>query len=623
MQSKGLIIIVILISILSGQVHSGFSPANELTAIEDRLKLAQTYESQFAYEHVQADLANFIKKYKADLDSSPSLQKQWGRLNTLNRIQAGLHKCLKILRNPSGAARRILSLAQSFDADQFDNCLSYSNSPTRPLMQIIQHTDEQLYQEFYNQTQINSAINLAEMNYRLNSDYTNKYKENIQKDAVKAVCTESSDSCTSEQRNKIEEAVKDRLNSLVASGIERETPQIAAQNLKGKINRINLNKSFSILENNEVVAEQEAQKKYRAYVTEYWALSSDGLGQLLNAPSLEKKVKSPPAYSGVQKTNDKMYSLKDVPNHVSDITEADIKNAYSEYRAELGKALQEYREPLKNDKISAADLQEKMGDFVDANPLAVAQILVKNPEATDSVCRSIQAWETSDKKKKDFRRLRQTALGVTGGVLVAGGIVVTAASLGLGSAVGTPLVYAGSALSGAGAVLSAGEVAGSVYDYYESKNYVKQLAKAQMAGNADLNSEFGIIESEEKMNEAMFNAGLSLGAAGVGAVASQAFRMTKYFPKRRITSEILQKEIQETEPLLANIKSKIPEADYNELRGKLIGLPPSERAAVMKELKKLEGSNFRPMEVIRVNRAIDKALSKCGKGIKVPVQLGS
>lgn len=282
------------------------------------------------------------------------------------------------------------------------------------------------------------------------------------------------------------------------------------------------------------------------------------------------------------------------------ISKNDVQSAFSEVQNELKKN-EEYLKDL-SDKSAEESLQ----GLIVTNPAAVAEFLLKNPGASDLVCKVLQGY---DRKVSHQQTLDRAFFW--GGLVVGGVLLVTGIGAGVGAAVLSGTAAAATLSTVATGVAIAGTVAGGGEALYaSSKAYGSFVDASNLRSStfAENTSAGGFSKADQAKHQAYSD----LAEAGFSAVsilpigtglkmmkeAAQASRLGSF---AKIASEGASVETESIKSLATSLKEvsadkdvlKILEKNQKNVTsdemgaflGYLSDLPPQEREKVLSLIK--------------------------------------
>lgn len=589
---------------IGNQAFADESFAIRLIEIQDRLKAAQALDvSAGKYQEIHQQLSQLEKNEAKTLQSQPQLQNEIVKTKHLAKLQERLQRCLKNFKNQEGMGRRVLDAAFKLDTSGF-NCEGlrrFEDQSFKSLSQAMTADAQKvIYEQMAFQTRMNISVNLVDLNYRLNKK---SYKDSqITDQAIKTVCAKG---CSEDFKRKLGEVGQKHIDQLRAAGVQGVSLDEAAQSLNGEIRYLNRSSENLIFAENEEDAEFQAQAHYNKYASNYYELSSKGIGLLMNAPSMVEKTGSPRSFDGVEavKKSKTVYRL-DLEKHKDTLSAGDLANGYKEYMGEVKSIISELDDLPKDKKLRADQVQEKFDSFVTSNPLVVAQTLIEHPDYLPLICDSINRVEANEKSAQKATTIRQVALGAAGGLLMVGGFALS------GVGVGVPM-----AIAGAGLITT--ELGFQAHDYLDAKNHVDSLVEAQMTGGTDQYSVAELQRQRTAMSDAVYDSAMTVGlsATGVGLVAKSAAKVakaTKTMPGAASSMSSFNKVANGSKELFTKMKAKMSESEFAKIFGKIAALPEKTRDVVMKTLTKIANNpNAQANDFINVSNAIDRTLASC------------
>lgn len=346
----------------------------------------------------------------------------------------------------------------------------------------------------------------------------------------------------------------------------RTKNKVAFQKMADELNKsvAKINSQVKTIANKKYQKIEDVYQDYNKYSEAFEAMSSTNLGRLVFTRTLSQKVGM---LQNIEDTEFEDGKLKLQP-HLKDgraITAQDIQVANREASSAIMGQLNSLSEMNPNEPKNLKELLKK-------HPLAVGQVLLKNPSFAKDICTQITDIASSDKTNKmllDAFEWATFAIGVIpiGGWAVAGvgSLLKMAATRAAGRVVASS-VLANAVGSGMG-LASVGLAEGNVL---MAQNYLREARDLQFkVFNKPEYKQFSgeLRPLMNELDDAIFNAQLS-GALSVVDAASLMRGLAQLHPSAlagELRSRIAHLKSLSTQDLVAKLKTKYPELTDEQL----------------------------------------------------------
>jgi len=286
-----------------------------------------------------------------------------------------------------------------------------------------------------------------------------------------------------------------------------------------------------VWDSSDPIITNEAVVEFREYQRSFSDFSSTPIGSLLYTDSLESsggRFKRLDEHDMIEEKEQLFDFTQFQMQEHSLIDIEDLKKAKEEVRDKIGKqfrllnyqekesirAEKDYgefirkRDPRYNEFKTPGSIAEinhqtmlhkEIDRLVRTNPVAVAQLLVKNPEYTPLICNSIQRAEKTIKDDEEWNKTWGHGGLIVGGILMATGIFAPEGSIILGASAGVGLI-----VGVADTMYFGGRALSKAREY---ENYKRGF----FGGSSNSKALVGAQETAQDYEVAMVDFGLSLG----------------------------------------------------------------------------------------------------------------
>jgi hypothetical protein len=486
------------------------------------------------------------------------LLRRQNKLLNLREIKRVFRKCEKESSSRRNLYLRIISSAQKVEPLEI-NCkesvkkFKTLEAFTNEIQTLAKKVElSSLQKELHK----NSMTNILRSYVHMKRNFSEKVSV---PDVVKEICKSSlgANVCNEEERKEYEKVTKSELKKLKHK--KAYTLNSAKNEMNERITRINERikiikpktdagwfNNFAF-DTSDPIYDDKSNKDYENYQEQYIEEATSGIGTLLMSPSVKEKVSGLKAREQDEFENSnpdlnktsywfeehKKVEEKDIEAGVDDVLVQMRKQAQKLNRLERAREFEDLssRDPFlsltsnttgqgSNGVVSVLDNRKRdIKRLVKTNPVAVGQLLAKNPEYAQSICNAIADIESNDKTDEFWDDAFFWGGIVVGGVLMVTGLVV------VGGAIIARSVATVALMKTVGTMVT---VTGAVTGSIESTYYAKELAQAKYrmavteasfnSGNGDSES---IIESKnylKNFNEAKFNLAITLGFTAIDLV---------------------------------------------------------------------------------------------------------
>jgi polyhydroxyalkanoate synthesis regulator phasin len=427
-------------------------------------------------------------------------------------------------------------------APEFKNLQEFSNTVLK-LMKKQVEPDFNL--ELKKQIMINTAKSLVAYKYKFIPDFMSKgyLNQTELKNLDSELCFKLNKRCNefgskfySDMNNMMISFSKEIAQSEKKFDLKSATDGInqSLNKLNNKLALIQPKMEKGVLFDSAKFDDPIVKKNFDEYVNAYLVEANAGAGSLLFTEIIKDKAGGLKQIENADLTKDKKLSVYKLMPHQL-INESDVKAAITEGYGSINSQTKHLNSNAKGD----------IRDLFRINPMAVGQVLARNPEFAGIACEIINEIASDDKQTAIIDNAFLIGSAVAGGALILTGVGAMAGSYLLTGAITTAgLTAAGTA---AGTVMAATATAGVVLDvtsvaYFGSKAYTelqdaRRIESAILTQNGDNQSVGEKIEAITAFKEARLNALMSF-ASGAGNFinAEKLFKLTKALPVKELKS---------------------------------------------------------------------------------------
>lgn len=609
---RGLLIFLLILNSAKAAENAQHAFENLKNEFKIKTQLYVAPESFLAYGK---KLEDFENQFKTDLKNQPALGLELEKYKRLNKVHQQFRKCLKHLNSQSSLGGTILNQMTN-NLDRFDlnnaNLNPCQSSKIgidllRPLSSALKtENQKQLQKTILEQVKVNSFENMMLM--KLTLPEKNQSPSQIQESLLNFVCKPQS-SCSTELRKKLEVAAQKSQEQFKAQGSPVKTAAQVADEMNNQLKEMNAYAEASIEGGDDKFRKYQAQKKYDQLQIKFWSSFSSGTGLLFHMDSMQSKFGTLSAFNGLK--NEGGARARSLTGHLDfktfkpQIKAADINLAQREYSRTLFNLIHETNQKInqtENNDLSKENIQKNLNSTLIDNPLAVAQVLMNEPDQAESLCESLNQIDEQNLIVQNLKEKSKLATHIVGGVLVGAGMVGSA-FFGAGTpvaALGASMMTAGTATFGVAAGINATEY---VHAQYANSQLIKGLQKGSIGQissdyrkNLEISSETGTQAAVDVAFGAIglgaFSRSRNLVRAASGEKQLNALEKAKPEQLRRIGDQLTKNEI------------------GKDLQGEAIGLFSGlpDGPALLKEL---ESTRINSADLKKIIEEVEKKLATC------------
>jgi len=547
----------------------------------------------------------YYLKHKNSLASpeGQKLNKQFTKWQNYLAIKVKFERCFEGFDRRRPLDQRILELAKALPLDDFDcgphgyTRLTDQINAVGQAISYDYHVDYE--RQLVQQVQENAAINMADMMYRVQDK---KMSNRALAARIGSILCNSG--CGKNQRQQLRAVALRRINKLQQDQVKQSSYADTANHFNIALSDLNTQYLLPI----SYATKAQAKQVYDSYASRYWQLTSNKEGLLLHGRYFNRRVGGLKKFA-TSETKSGGFKLKNSP-HKPRLNKQDIARMRREYIYDMTRMGVDINKKL-DSKRNLQQRRKSLKEMIRANPLAVAQRLIVNPQQAHFICELIKEMETE--KQEAAARHSKRSRYILGGALMAVGMVITATVIGAGP--GAVILGLGALTIGGG--ITAFEAGHSIQQLQGAHSEKQRISRAQSSGNTDQISYDDLTEENQRASDAILNLAIETGMTMTGSfIVLGVVKRTGKILGRTQVGKSLETSVKtwKNNRVLKRLQKGVTESEYAEFRAKLALLPMEEQKKMIALVKRLRSKKMSSDEIVtQFNAHYDEILAACRK----------